>query len=199
MVSGKQLNTIEFDPVSLPIASTFHKESKSRQKVKRQSTPEEASDSSGSLVDKDNEFSSNNVPQYEQQNLDNLQATSNQQQSVSQQSIAKSFKNRFQHSIFSHHQPTSSSTPPTTLSVHYSSSQTSFSNSSSAFNQPSQHTNKFSSFNLLRRYKSRFHRANNATCFSNFEASSHSRPSIGVVSGIFFDRILILLKFITNI
>ena len=189
LMSGKQLNAIEFDPASLQLASTFQKESKydakafGRNKVKRQSTPEEASDSSESLVDKETEFSSNNGPNYEQggQSADQAQQTISQAQSVSHPSLAKSFKNRFQHSIF-HHQPASSSTPPTTtLSVHYSSSQTSFSNTSSALQQPP-HPTKFSSFNLLRRYRSRFHRANNATCFSNFEASSHSRPSIGVVS-----------------
>lgn len=203
LVTGKQMNAIEFDPASLPVIAADTQKDKidaktfNRNKIKRQSTPEEASDSSESLVDKETEFSSNNGPQYEYSNQ-TQQPTSTianiQQQSTSQPSIAKSFKSRFQHSIF-HHQPQASSSTPPTLSVHYSSSQTSFSNSSSAFNQqPTQHT-KFSSFNLLRRYKSRFYRANNATCFSNFEASSHSRPSIGVVSGkyfkIFFIKILI--------
>lgn len=190
LMSGKQFNAIEFDPASLQLASTFQKDSKydaksfGRAKVKRQSTPEEASDSSESLVDKETEFSSNNGPHYEggpQSGDQQQQQAISQTQSVSHPSLAKSFKNRFQHSIF--HHPTSSSTPPTTtLSVHYSSSQTSFSNTSSALQQQPAHSTKFSSFNLLRRYRSRFHRANNATCFSNFEASSHSRPSIGVVS-----------------
>ena len=189
LMSGKQLNAIEFDPASLQLTSTFQKDTKydaksfGRKQVKRQSTPEEASDSSESLVDKETEFSSNNGPHYEQggQQADQAQQTISQQQSVSHPSLAKSFKNRFQHTIFHHQQPSSSTPPTTTLSVHYSSSQTSFSNTSSALQQPPHHT-KFSSFNLLRRYRSRFHRANNATCFSNFEASSHSRPSIGVVS-----------------
>ena len=201
LTTSKQLNAIEFDPASLPLASTFHQQKDkhdngktfNRNKIKRQSTPEEASDSSESLGEKDIEFSSNNNgPNYDSSaanhhhnhHLDHQlqQPPTYQQCASSQQSIAKSFKNRFQHSIF--HQASSSTPPTTTLSVHYSGSQTSFSNSSSAFNQqqPSTHSTKFSSFNLLRRYKSRFHRANNATCFSNFEVSSHSRPSIGVVS-----------------
>uniref|UniRef100_A0AAN0LHL3 G protein-coupled receptor n=1 Tax=Polyphagotarsonemus latus TaxID=1204166 RepID=A0AAN0LHL3_9ACAR len=144
-----------------------------RNKIKRQSTPEEDSDSSDSVVEK--EFSSSNAHDFSQKNL------CKKVQPTSQKSIAKSFKTRFRNSIFSHH--IKNPTPTATSSIPKSNSQISFKNNSSALSQMkrSQQNTRFGSFNLLKKYKSRFNKLNNSNFFNNFP-SSPNKPKIGIVS-----------------